>query len=158
MKPNTVTPRYNGPKSKGNPPLIVVKSQFIQTIYFDSLISYNRNPSLSDKIFRSLGIRYCGVQLYKSNIVYFPIQESLGGNARTTIIVCLSAETANESETRSSLHFGSRAMSVKNVVQVNINGSEEMMLTSNDVVCIVWRAVPILKTAYPFDTDKLPEG
>ena len=48
-------------------------------------------------------------------------------------------------------------MSVKNVVQVNTNGSEEMMITSNDVVCIGWRAVPIRKSVYPFDTDKLPE-
>lgn len=47
------------------------------------------------------------------------LQESLGGNARTTIIICCSPASFNESETKSTLFFGQNAKSVKNVVVVN---------------------------------------
>ncbi len=47
------------------------------------------------------------------------LQESLGGNARTTIIICCSPASYNESETKSTLYFGQRAKTVKNVVCVN---------------------------------------
>jgi len=47
------------------------------------------------------------------------LQESLGGNARTTIIICCSPASYNESETKSTLDFGRRAKTVKNVVTVN---------------------------------------
>lgn len=59
-----------------------------------------------------------------SLIVYFfcvlrILQESLGGNARTTIVICCSPASFNESETKSTLEFGKRAKTVKNVVCVN---------------------------------------
>lgn len=47
------------------------------------------------------------------------LQESLGGNARTTIIICCSPASFNESETKSTLDFGKRAKTIKNVVTVN---------------------------------------
>jgi len=47
------------------------------------------------------------------------LQESLGGNARTTIIICCSPASFNESETKSTLFFGQNAKTVKNVVVVN---------------------------------------
>lgn len=36
------------------------------------------------------------------------LQESLGGNARTTIIICCSPASFNEAETKSTLEFGKR--------------------------------------------------
>ncbi|XP_050304320.1 kinesin heavy chain [Anthonomus grandis grandis] len=47
------------------------------------------------------------------------LQESLGGNARTTIVICCSPASFNEAETKSTLEFGKRAKTVKNVVTVN---------------------------------------
>uniref|UniRef100_A0A8D9A8Y4 Kinesin-like protein n=1 Tax=Cacopsylla melanoneura TaxID=428564 RepID=A0A8D9A8Y4_9HEMI len=47
------------------------------------------------------------------------LQESLGGNARTTIIICCSPASFNEAETKSTLDFGRRAKTIKNVVTVN---------------------------------------
>ena len=47
------------------------------------------------------------------------LQESLGGNARTTIVICCSPASYNESETKSTLLFGVRAKTIKNVVTVN---------------------------------------
>ncbi|KAL8587065.1 hypothetical protein ACOMHN_023455 [Nucella lapillus] len=47
------------------------------------------------------------------------LQESLGGNARTTMVICCSPASFNESETKSTLMFGQRAKTIKNVVKVN---------------------------------------
>lgn len=47
------------------------------------------------------------------------LQESLGGNARTTIIICCSPASFNEVETKGTLDFGRRAKTVKNVVMIN---------------------------------------
>ncbi|XP_022244215.1 kinesin heavy chain-like isoform X2 [Limulus polyphemus] len=47
------------------------------------------------------------------------LQESLGGNSRTTIIICCSPASYNETETKSTLEFGRRAKTVKNTVVVN---------------------------------------
>ncbi|KAK7938969.1 hypothetical protein WMY93_002295 [Mugilogobius chulae] len=48
------------------------------------------------------------------------LQDSLGGNCRTTIIVCCSPSSYNEPETRSTLMFGQRAKTIKNTVSVNV--------------------------------------
>ncbi|XP_074659663.1 kinesin heavy chain-like isoform X3 [Tubulanus polymorphus] len=47
------------------------------------------------------------------------LQESLGGNARTTMVICCSPASYNESETKSTLLFGQRAKTIKNTVMVN---------------------------------------
>ncbi|RWS17370.1 kinesin heavy chain-like protein [Dinothrombium tinctorium] len=47
------------------------------------------------------------------------LQESLGGNSRTTIIICCSPASFNEMETKSTLEFGKRAKTIKNTVIVN---------------------------------------
>jgi kinesin family member 5 len=47
------------------------------------------------------------------------LQESLGGNACTVMIICCSPSTYNAPETVSTLRFGNRAKSIKNVAKVN---------------------------------------
>jgi len=47
------------------------------------------------------------------------LQESLGGNAKTTLVVCVADAREYADETLQSLQFGSRAMSVKNKPVVN---------------------------------------
>ncbi|ODV88186.1 hypothetical protein CANARDRAFT_26336 [[Candida] arabinofermentans NRRL YB-2248] len=47
------------------------------------------------------------------------LQESLGGNSRTTLIINCSPSSYNEQETLSTLRFGSRAKKIKNTVHVN---------------------------------------
>jgi kinesin family protein 5 len=47
------------------------------------------------------------------------LQESLGGNAKTTIVICASPASFNEAETKSTLDFGKRAKTIKNVIAVN---------------------------------------
>lgn len=47
------------------------------------------------------------------------LQESLGGNSRTTLIINCSPSSYNEAETISTLRFGMRAKSIKNKAKVN---------------------------------------
>uniref|UniRef100_A0A336KMA5 Kinesin-like protein n=1 Tax=Culicoides sonorensis TaxID=179676 RepID=A0A336KMA5_CULSO len=47
------------------------------------------------------------------------LQESLGGNAKTTIIICCSPAEFNEAETKTTLDFGKRAKTIHNVVTIN---------------------------------------
>ncbi|KAL5490500.1 hypothetical protein ACEPAI_5333 [Sanghuangporus weigelae] len=47
------------------------------------------------------------------------LQESLGGNSRTTLIINCSPSSYNEPETISTLRFGIRAKSIKNTARVN---------------------------------------
>lgn len=47
------------------------------------------------------------------------LQESLGGNAKTTMVICCSPSSYNEAETKSTLLFGMRAKTIKNIVTVN---------------------------------------
>jgi kinesin family protein 5 len=47
------------------------------------------------------------------------LQESLGGNAKTNLIINISPSIINESETISTLRFGHRAKNIKNKPKVN---------------------------------------
>ena len=47
------------------------------------------------------------------------LQESLGGNSRTTLIICCSPSSYNDQETLSTLRFGTRAKAIKNKAKVN---------------------------------------
>jgi len=48
------------------------------------------------------------------------LQDSLGGNCRTTIFICCSGASYNDAETRSTMMFGVRAKTIKNSVQANV--------------------------------------
>lgn len=48
------------------------------------------------------------------------LQESLGGNSKTTLVINCSPSSFNDSETISTLRFGSRAKSIKNAATVNV--------------------------------------
>ena len=47
------------------------------------------------------------------------LQESLGGNSRTTLIINCSPSSSNDSETVSTLRFGVRAKTIKNKAKIN---------------------------------------
>uniref|UniRef100_A0AAX7SVS6 Kinesin-like protein n=1 Tax=Astatotilapia calliptera TaxID=8154 RepID=A0AAX7SVS6_ASTCA len=53
------------------------------------------------------------------------LQDSLGGNCRTTIVICCSPSSFNEAETKTTLMFGQRAKTIKNTVTVNIELTAE---------------------------------
>eukprot|EP00736_Rhodelphis_marinus_P012167 Rmarinus@m.14411 len=49
------------------------------------------------------------------------LQDSLGGNTKTTIVICISSAFYNYEETISTLKFGSRAKSIETKVKTNIS-------------------------------------
>ncbi|XP_055032177.1 kinesin-1 heavy chain isoform X2 [Misgurnus anguillicaudatus] len=53
------------------------------------------------------------------------LQDSLGGNCRTTIVICCSPSSFNEAETKTTLMFGQRAKTIKNTVTVNVELTAE---------------------------------
>jgi kinesin family protein 5 len=101
------------------------------------------------------------------------LQESLGGNSRTTLIINCSPSSYNDAETLSTLRFGMRAKSIKNKAKVNAELSPaelKMMLAKaktqitsfeNYIVNLegevqLWRAgeaVPKERWVPPFSTD-----
>ena len=48
------------------------------------------------------------------------LQDSLGGSARTALIICCSPSSEHSAETLSSLRFGSRARGIVNTVHSNV--------------------------------------
>ena len=64
------------------------------------------------------------------------LQESLGGNARTTIICCCSPSSHNEMESLSTLQFGRRAKKVR-----QLRHRVEPSLTHLSATCHPTRAV-----------------
>ena len=59
------------------------------------------------------------------------LQDSLGGNAKTSLIVTISPSNYNAEESLSSLNFGSRAMKVKNKPKINVNNDY-----NNDIILL----------------------
>uniref|UniRef100_A0A8C7KIG8 Kinesin-like protein n=1 Tax=Oncorhynchus kisutch TaxID=8019 RepID=A0A8C7KIG8_ONCKI len=53
------------------------------------------------------------------------LQDSLGGNCRTTMVICASPSAYNEAETKSTLMFGQRAKTIKNTVCLNVELTAE---------------------------------
>ena len=53
------------------------------------------------------------------------LQQSLGGNCKTALMVAVSPHSDNEAETMSSLRFGQRAKTIKTVVKMNEQKSAE---------------------------------
>ena len=68
---------------------------------------------------------------YRDSKLTRVLQESIGGNSRTTLIVNCSPDSSNELETLSTLRFGTRAKSIKNKAQVN----EERSVAEWKAIC-----------------------
>uniref|UniRef100_A0A1A9WUC4 Kinesin motor domain-containing protein n=1 Tax=Glossina brevipalpis TaxID=37001 RepID=A0A1A9WUC4_9MUSC len=56
---------------------------------------------------------------YRDSKLTRVLQDSLGGNARTTILLCCSSANISESETKSTFEFGHRAKIVTNVLYID---------------------------------------
>lgn len=74
---------------------------------------------------------------YRDSKLTRVLQESLGGNAKTSLIITCSPSNFNEQETMSTLRFGQRAKMIKNVVKINHERSAEelkLLLEKKDIV------------------------
>eukprot|EP00928_Gymnodinium_smaydae_P054007 TRINITY_DN3785_c0_g1_i1.p1 TRINITY_DN3785_c0_g1~~TRINITY_DN3785_c0_g1_i1.p1 ORF type:complete len:679 (+),score=126.98 TRINITY_DN3785_c0_g1_i1:144-2039(+) len=64
---------------------------------------------------------------YRDSKLTRVLQESLGGNSKTSLIITCSPSTVNAQETMSTFRFGQRAKMIKNVVRINMEQSAESM-------------------------------
>ncbi|CAJ1401869.1 unnamed protein product [Effrenium voratum] len=65
---------------------------------------------------------------YRDSQLTRVLQEALGGNCRTTLLVAASGCAQHADETLSSLRFATRAKNVRNVAKVNYTFSQEQLL------------------------------
>lgn len=56
---------------------------------------------------------------YRDSVLTKILKDSLGGNSRTTLVICCSPSVYNSEETMSTLRFGARAKSIQNRAVVN---------------------------------------
>lgn len=99
------------------------------------------------------------------------LQESLGGNSRTTLIINCSPSSYNEPETLSTLRFGIRAKSIKNTARVNAelsptelkgllskanvaNGKYKTYIESLEAELAIWRSGGQIAQADWVSSDK----
>ncbi|CAF1281260.1 unnamed protein product [Adineta steineri] len=86
---------------------------------FDEAKNINKSLSALGNVISALADGTKSHIPYRDSKLTRILQESLGGNARTTIILCCSPAIYNKSETKSTLDFGQRAKCIKNRVTVN---------------------------------------
>ncbi|CAF1201503.1 unnamed protein product, partial [Didymodactylos carnosus] len=96
----------------------VSKTGAVKTV-LDEAKNINKSLSALGNVISALADGTKSHVPYRDSKLTRILQESLGGNARTTIIICCSPASYNELETKSTLEFGKRAKCIKNSVTVN---------------------------------------
>jgi len=91
----------------------------------DEAKNINRSLSALGNVINALTDRKSTHVPYRDSKLSRVLQESLGGNAKTSLIITCSPSNFNEQETLSTLRFGQRAKMIKNVVKVNHERSVE---------------------------------
>lgn len=91
----------------------------------DEAKNINRSLSALGNVINALTDRKSTHVPYRDSKLSRVLQESLGGNAKTSLIITCSPSYFNEQETISTLRFGQRAKMIKNVVKVNHERSVE---------------------------------
>jgi len=91
----------------------------------DEAKNINRSLSALGNVINALTDKKYTHVPYRDSKLSRVLQESLGGNAKTSLIITCSPSVFNEQETVSTLRFGQRAKMIKNVVKVNHERSAE---------------------------------
>eukprot|EP01063_Lacrimia_lanifica_P031249 TRINITY_DN5109_c0_g2_i1.p1 TRINITY_DN5109_c0_g2~~TRINITY_DN5109_c0_g2_i1.p1 ORF type:complete len:857 (+),score=409.25 TRINITY_DN5109_c0_g2_i1:97-2667(+) len=79
----------------------------------------NKSLSCLGQVINALTDRKSTHIPYRDSKLTRLLQDSLGGNSRTSLIICGSMSEYNQQETLSTLRFGQRAKSIKNNAKVN---------------------------------------
>jgi len=91
----------------------------------DEAKNINRSLSALGNVIHALTDSWYSHVPYRDSKLTRVLQESLGGNAKTCLIITCSPSSLHEWETLSTLRFGQRAKMIKNTVKVNHGRSIE---------------------------------
>jgi kinesin family protein 5 len=109
----------------------------------DEAKNINRSLSALGNVINALTDKKYTHVPYRDSKLTRVLQESLGGNAKTSLIITCSPSNFNEQETLSTLRFGQRAKKIKNVVKVNHERSAEelkLLLEKRDLALVEARS------------------
>lgn len=88
---------------------------------------------------------------YRDSKLTTLLGEALGGNSKTTLIICCTSEMKHSPETLSTLRFGERAKKIKNHAKINEDLSVEelkaMLLTAQKEISSLKKKIKALKSA-----------
>ena len=88
--------------------------------FFDQAKSINLSLSALGNVISALTTRKKGRHVpYRDSKLTFLLQDALGGNTKTSLVITCSSEKYNFDETVNTLRFASRAKQMKNTVAVN---------------------------------------
>jgi kinesin family protein 5 len=96
----------------------LVKKSQAEGSTLDEAKAINRSLSALGNVIQAL-VTSSGHVPYRDSKLTRLLQESLGGNSKTSIIITASSSTYNAVETMSSLRFGVRAKKIKNRPHIN---------------------------------------
>lgn len=91
-------------------------------------IKINTSLSALGNVIHCLSENKNGHIPYRDSKLTRLLQESLGGNSLTSLIVNVSPSTYNETETITTLRFGHRAKGIKNSPKINKEYTVEQLL------------------------------
>eukprot|EP00672_Neobodo_designis_P006327 CAMPEP_0174871412 /NCGR_PEP_ID=MMETSP1114-20130205/71459_1 /TAXON_ID=312471 /ORGANISM="Neobodo designis, Strain CCAP 1951/1" /LENGTH=684 /DNA_ID=CAMNT_0016106693 /DNA_START=15 /DNA_END=2066 /DNA_ORIENTATION=+ len=78
---------------------------------------------------------------YRESKMTWLLSESLGGNSKTTMVVCVSPHEDNLDETQNSLRYGSKAQAIACSPQVNVDSDKRRLSALQDEVEEMQRAI-----------------
>jgi len=106
-----------------------VKKSGAAGINFREAANINRSLLVLGNVMNALAKQLPHVPMRDSKLTRL-LEDHLGGNCRTVLLLCASPEKEQVQETLTSLQFGARAMSVKVAAQVNYAGLIEVDATA----------------------------
>ena len=105
---------------------------------------------------------------FRDSTLTFLLKDSLGGNTKTTLLVCCSGEESDVPETLSTLNFAKRAKKIKNQVSVNtvmgvkeltamVDGLKRELAIAQRQIAALQRMVKVLREGGQVDDSMVKE-